>query len=282
MPLPLLAVPIAMGAASAGGAIFRASAAKKQAEAMMPEEYKRRLAELERREAAGTLGLTEVQRGMMETEGATSRAGLMADQRARQLQQAQSNAAIGGREFFLQDLASQTAQQQALSQQNKEIQQANEIARQQQEQQMLELQQRQADAEAARKAANRQLAADLLMAGVSTGVGAYGASQMQTGQQAAMKAMAAGDTGAASQAMLRAQYGSMAIGMAGSFGGAPRVSVPQVPVQPVPMGSTLTGGMSPAQNPMMTPNVPGPYGAPTIVGYQQMPDGTVMPVYGVR
>ena len=282
MPLPLLAVPIAMGAASAGGAIMSASAAKKQADAMMPDEYKRRLAELERREKAGTLGLTEIQRGMMEQEGASSRAGLMADQRARQLQQAQSNSAISGREFFLQDLSSQTAQQQALSQQNREIQQANELARQQQEQQMLELQQRQADSEAARKAANRQLAADLLMAGVGAGVGAYGAGQMQAGQTAAMKAMAAGDTGAAQKAMLTAQYGSMAMGMAGSLGGAPSAALPVVPGQQGTMGSTFRGPMSPAQNPMMTPNVPGPYGAPTIVGYQQMPDGSVMPVYGVR
>lgn len=59
MPLPLLALPIAMGVASAGGAIGQASAAKQQAKAMMPDEYKRRLRQLEKQEKGGGLGLTD-------------------------------------------------------------------------------------------------------------------------------------------------------------------------------------------------------------------------------
>jgi hypothetical protein len=183
MPLPLVAIPLALGAASAAGSIARASSAKKAAEASMPEEYKKRLKQLEQRERDDQLGLTEGQRAAMESQGAAQRAGMVADQQARQLQQAQANSAFTGRDLYMQDLAAQEAQQRAFSEQNRQIMQADIAAEERNQQMMLELQQRQADAEAARKMANRQLVGDLLMGAVTTGATAYGAKQMSDAQR---------------------------------------------------------------------------------------------------
>lgn len=183
MPLPALAIPIALGVASAGGAIARASAAKKAADASMPEEYKKRLAQLEQRERDDQLGLTQGQRAAMESQGTAQRAGMVADQQARQLQQAQANSAFTGRDLYLQDLASQEAQQRAFSEQNRQIMQADIAAEERNQQMLLELQQRQADAAAGRQMANRQLAADLLMGAATTGATAYSATQMADAQR---------------------------------------------------------------------------------------------------
>lgn len=216
MALPLLALPIAMGVASAGGAIAQSAAARKQAEALMPDAYKRRLGRLQQREAEGELGLTEGQRALMESTGAAQRAGAMADLQARQLQQAQANSAYTGRDLFLQDLAQQDAQRRAFTEQQRVITQADQEALARNEQQLLELQQRQADAEAARKMANRQLVGDLFGAAASTAGSIYGAQQMQTGYNQMMNAAAGSQQMRDAQAqMFQAQ---MAMQMAGAFG----------------------------------------------------------------
>ena len=72
----------------------------------------------------------------------------------------------------------------------------------------------------------------------------------------------------------------MAMSMAGAFGGG---QAPAMPVMPTPAPtptptSPPMGGMSPATNPMMSPVTANPFG-PAVVGYQQLPDGTVVPVY---
>jgi len=216
MALPLLALPIAMGAASAGSAIAQSAAARKQAEAMMPGAFQRRLNRLQAREAEGELGLTESQRALMESTGAAQRAGAMADLQARQLQQAQANSAYTGRDLFMQDLAQQDAQRRAFSEQQRIIAQADQEALARNEQQLLELQQRAADAEAARKMANRQLVADLFGAAASTAGTVYGAQQMQTGFNQMMNAAAGSQQMRDAQAQLFQAQAAMQ--MARAFG----------------------------------------------------------------
>lgn len=219
MALPLLALPIAMGVASAGGAVAQAAAARKQAEAQMPEAYKRRLRGLEQREAEGELGLSEAQRRTIESTGAAQRAGQMADLQARQLQQAQANSAISGRDLFMQDLASQDAQTRSFAQQQRVLAEADAAALRENQQMLLELQQRQADAEAGRKMANRQLAGDLFGAAATTAGSIYGAQQMQAGYNQMVGAAAGSQQMRDAQArMFQAQ---MAMQMAGAYG-APR------------------------------------------------------------
>jgi len=217
--LPLLALPIAMGVASAGGAVAQAAAARKQAEAQMPEAYKRRLRGLEQREAEGELGLSEAQRRTIESTGAAQRAGQMTDLQARQLQQAQANSAISGRDLFMQDLASQDAQTRSFAQQQRVLAEADAAALRENQQMLLELQQRQADAEAGRKMANRQLVGDLFGAAATTAGSIYGAQQMQAGYNQMVGAAAGSQQMRDAQArMFQAQ---MAMQMAGAYG-APR------------------------------------------------------------
>lgn len=216
MALPLLALPIAMGVASVGGAVAQAAAARKQAEAQFPEAYRRRLAGLEKREAEGELGLSEAQRRTIESTGAAQRAGQMADLQARQLQQAQANSAISGRDIFLQDLASQDAQSRSFAQQQRVLAEADAAALRENQQMLLELQQRQADAEAGRKMANRQLVGDLFGAAATTAGSIYGAQQMQAGYNQLVGAAAGSQRMRDAQAqMFQAQ---MAMQMAGAYG----------------------------------------------------------------
>lgn len=193
MALPAVAVPIAMGLASAGGAIFRASAAKKQAEAMMPKGFQAELDVLEARNRAGEMGLTEAQRGLLESDAAAQRAGLLSDQQARQMQQAQANAAFGGRELFLADVGAAEAQGNLMARQQRLIRQEDVRVEEENRQLLRELQQREADAEAARKMANRQLAADLFGVAASTAGSAYAAQQLSKSEQNLRKMMAEGN-----------------------------------------------------------------------------------------
>lgn len=265
MPLPALAIPIGMGIAAAGGAIARASAAKKQAEAMMPDAYRRRLEELEARERAGELGLTEPQRAMMETDAAAARAAVTADQRAQQLQRAQSQSAgFAGRDLFLSDIAQQQTQAQMLSQQQRAIDAANEQARQQQEMMLMELQQREADAEAGRKAANRQLVADLFGVAASTAGTAYTSTQMAKANTSMLDALARGDQTAARNAMNAQFYGQMGMQMASAFGPSPVAPAAPVPVVPYPAPGAIDPRFLPV-GPAPDPNRP--RGVPTLVGY---------------
>ena len=276
MPLPALAIPIGMGVAAAGGAIARASAARQQAAAMMPDDYRRRLEELQARERAGELGLTETQRGMMESDAAAARAAVAADQRAQQLQRAQSQSAgFAGRDLFLSDIAQQQTQAQMLSQQQREIDAANERARQQQEQQLLELQQREADAEAARRSANRQLVADLLGTAASTAGTAYTSAQMAKQQESMLAALARGDQTAARNALNAQFYGQMGMQMASAFGPAPAIpggsfGGPGMPAQQFPVSQAAP--FSPptaALGPVRGFQSAGQPGVPTLVGYDQ-------------
>jgi hypothetical protein len=261
MPLPLLALPIAMGAASAAGAIGQASAAKQQARAMMPDAYRRRLQELENANATGGLGLRDAERQQMEAQGVSSRAGLVAQQQAAQLQRASqaSGAALSGRDLFAQELAMQQSLSEQATREADAINRADMEARELQRQQMMELQQRQADSEAARKMANRQLIGDLAGAALTGAAGAYGASQMAGGYDQMVGAVAGSTRMRDAQADIF--RGQMAMQMAGAYGGGfPTMLTAPPPGQQLP----ATGG------PMQRP----------VIGYQRGPNGEMLPVYG--
>jgi hypothetical protein len=204
---------------------------------MMPEGYADRLAELERREQAGTLGLTEAQRQGMEQSASVARGGALADAQARQLQQAQmlsGQGAVSGRDLFLGELATQQAQAQMLTQQAQQIQAANERERLRQQQQLLELQQREASAAAARRSAGATLTADLLGTAATAGIGIGGAQAMQGAQTSYLEALAGGNQAGASSALVQMQNAQAAMQMVGAFGGgAPLPAMPpsQWPVE---------------------------------------------------
>lgn len=218
MALPAVAIPIALGAAQAIGAGFRAGAAGRQVDAMMSREQRDELRELERRRRSGNLGLTEAQRGMLESEAAGQRAGLLADQQARQLQQAQSNAGFSGREMFLQDVGAAQAQGDLMAQQARQIREADMQMEQQNEQMMRELRQRKLDQESARRAIAPTLAADITGVAAQTAANAVNSFQQQKAQADLMRAMEAGNT-AGSRAAAQQLYFLQGMNFARVYGG---------------------------------------------------------------
>lgn len=175
---------IAAAVASAAGAGSRAVAKRKQAKAMMPEAYKRRLYELRAMEEAGGLGLSPQQRALMQSEYAAQRAGLTGDAQARQLQQAQMMSGtrpMTGRDLFNLELANQETQRKAQDIQSRGLAEADIRARKEQEQLLLELEQRLASSEAAKKGVVYDLTGDILDLGAQTGLSVYGGNQMQKG-----------------------------------------------------------------------------------------------------
>lgn len=236
MPLPLLAIPIAAGIAGAAGATSRFAGARANANAMMPDAYADRLAELERLRAEDQFGLTNEQRGMYEQQGVVQRGAVTADTHAAQLQRAQAMAgsgAVSGRDLFLADLAAQQTQAGMMQAQSDRIQMADMQASAQMEQEYMELTQREASATAAKRAATANLIGGLAMAGARTGMGVAGANQYAQGTEAMLAAQAG--TTAAAQAQRQQQFGLMAMGMQSVYTGqaAPTQPVQAPQAQPV-------------------------------------------------
>jgi hypothetical protein len=187
---------------------------------------------------------------MMEAQGLASRAGLVAQQQAQQLQRASaaSGSALSGRDLFAQEMGMQDTLARAQTQEAAEIGRADRQAADAQRQQMMELQQRQADSEAARKMANRQLVGDLLGAAVGTGASIYGAQQMDEGFKGMVNAAAGSKESRDAQADIF--RGQMAMQMAGAFGGGgsggtgftPLLSPPTLPGNArITNGQSVTG-----------------------------------------
>lgn len=233
--LPLAILPAAAGVAGLASGIANFASARAEANAMMPEEYKNRLRQLRAQRDAGQMGLTEQQQGRMVGDMAAARGGMLADAQARQLQQGLAMAgggAVNARDMFLSEQANQQAQQQALAQQQQALLDADRIAAEQNRQQLMELAQREASADAARKQAAWGLVGDIAQTGAQVGAGMYGANKMgkaaeygiytQQGRTAAMQAqMAAG------------MLGAMGGPMAGAMSGAMMPAYQPVPAQPV-------------------------------------------------
>lgn len=106
---PFTLALIGVGAAKAGAGIAQgvgtARAAKKM---MLTEAEQKELAELERRQRTGELGLTEQERGRLEQQFLAEQAGAQRELEATALQQAAArglSGAVSGRELFLQEQA---------------------------------------------------------------------------------------------------------------------------------------------------------------------------------
>lgn len=122
------ALLIGAGALKAGAGIASgigtARAAKKM---MLTDAEKAQLAELERRQAEGKLGLSESQRATMEQRFLAEQAGAQRELEAAALQQASARGlggAVSGREVFLQEQAQASAERGMRQQQNVLLQQA--------------------------------------------------------------------------------------------------------------------------------------------------------------
>ena len=154
----------------------------------------------------------------------------MADAQARQLAQAQAMAGAApmtGRDFFLQEVAAQQVQQQALAAQEQQLRAADEAARAQNEQMLLELAQRDASMEAAKRQAGWTLGADLVKLGADAGLTAYGMSKLDEEEKALLELAGNEQLGGRYERAdelldearrARLAMGRMYIDMAGAFG----------------------------------------------------------------
>lgn len=276
--LPLAVLPLAAGAAQMAGAGLRAGGAFAEANAMFNDDMAARLADLQRRQQNNTLGLTDAERMGMENQAARQAGQQLANDQSRQLQQAQMLAGGGaftGREMFQNEIMTQENQAKLAIESRRQIIEANEREKVREEQMQMDLAQRQSDADAARRAARFNLGADIVKTGAMAGVGMAGANMFAKGSEQMLSA-AAGSQAARAAAMQMAQ-GQMALSMAGSITGQPmRMPAPAPAPALVP---APPGPMSPVTPPMMTPMSALPGATPTIVGYQQGADGTMLPIY---
>jgi hypothetical protein len=240
MAAPLVVLPLAAAGATAAGAGLRAGGAFAAANQMMPDAFRSQLADLEARERAGELGLTDTERLRMEQDAARRAGQALANDQSRQLQQAQmlsGGGAFTGREFFVNEMMTQENQARMAIEARRQMIEADERERRSEMATMMELQQRAADAAAARKQAGFNLAADIVTAGATAGLGIAGANQAARG--ATQMASATAGSRQAQQAAQQMMMGQMAMGMAGAYG-APMVmpapqpaAVPIAPAQPL-------------------------------------------------
>ena len=215
----MVAPLVIAGLAGAAGAGLRFGGQRAQAKAMFPEEWEDYLAQLE----GGDLGLTPAQRASMEAQHTAQRGGAMADAQQRQLQQAQSMAgsgAIGARDLFLNDLATQQAQGQMLNQQTQQIQSAEIAAEERNREMMMELQQRQASSDAAKKQAAWNLGVEVVSLGATTGLAALGQKSMTEASNKFVEAAAGQDRAAMQAAAMQAANAQMGLQLAGAYGAA--------------------------------------------------------------
>ena len=130
---PITAGLIALGGAQALGGIFQGIGAARAGKKMrLTEAEERELRELERRQAAGELGLTERERGGLEQRFLAEQAGAQREMEAAALQQAAARGAAGavsGREVFLQEMAEAQAERQVRQQQNLAVEEIDRAER---------------------------------------------------------------------------------------------------------------------------------------------------------
>ena len=214
----MVAPLVIAGLAAAAGAGMRAAGASAEADAIMPEEWREYLAELE----SGPLGLTPAQQAAMEADHTAMRGGAIADAQAHQLRQAALGSGAWGnaRDLFLQDLATQQAQSKMMNEQTKQIQAAEQAAQERNREMMMELQQRQASAEAAKKKAWLDAGADMFSIFGQLGQGVAAGNQMQAANDQVLEAAALGDAVGVAEAQERANRAQMEMYLA--YGYAPR------------------------------------------------------------
>jgi hypothetical protein len=238
MPLPLVAIPLAAAGTQLVKGIAQFAGDRAQAAGMMPDEYKRQLEDLNRRRAAGQMGLLESERSQLEQEGQMRRGAVMADAQQRQLQAAQmasGQRAGTGRDLFLAELGTQQMQAQMQEEQAREIAQMDRAERIKNEQLAMQLAQREASAEAARRQAGARLVGNIVGAGAQAGLGIAGVQAFQNAEQALLAATAGSEAARTAQRQLAGAQAAM--GMAAALGGTP-MPVPMTTAQPraVPPG----------------------------------------------
>jgi hypothetical protein len=183
MPALLTAALIAGGAAAASGIAKGVGEARAGKKMRLTDAEARELEELERRKAAGELGLDERQRGSIEQQFLAEQAGASRELEAAALQQAAArglSGSVSGREVFLQEQAEAGAKMAMRQEQNIAVQRASQAEARAEEARIdaMTMQQKKADAMRAQGIAN---AVSGGLAGVSAGAQMYG------GQQAAIE-----------------------------------------------------------------------------------------------
>ena len=253
-------------AAAAAGTGAKFAGERKQAKGMWPDEYERELAELQARQRVGQLGFTEEELGRREAKDQALRAGAVADARAAGRQTAQSMAAtgaIGGRELFLQEQAVQEGMAKMADDSAVRIAEENERREKANRNVIRQLVQREASAEAAKKAAGWSAAADVFKIGGTLGGAIWGSKAEASAQQDLLTAQAANDPAAIADAESRIQSAQMTMRMAGAYGGAP-VAQP-APAAAAPTATTPgTAQAAAPTEPVPTPGASGARTAPVV------------------
>lgn len=137
----------------------------------LTDEEQAELAELERRRAAGELGLTEAQAARLEQQYLMQQGGVRRQQQATALQQAAAAGPVSGRDVFLREQARGAGEAQMLQQQNLMRAQADAAAAAQQEQRLQQLRAQEKEVKAAMRSA---------VAGTVAGVLGAPVEQLQT------------------------------------------------------------------------------------------------------
>jgi len=163
--MALIAAGISAGTQAIGAGIKRRAAKKAAAEAFTEEEAER-LRQLQALQAAGQLGLTEEQAGVLEAQARTQQAAQARLSQAERLA-AQAARPTSARDVFLQQAASEAARQQAVIDEG--------LLRQQAEQQAAAAQQ----SEIQQLLQERARAAALEAGGTGEGIQALGAGSAQ-------------------------------------------------------------------------------------------------------
>jgi len=162
------AIGAAVGAGVSGaiGGISQAA----QSTALFNKEDKERLARLEALRASGQLGLTDNARTRIEADQMAQRGGIMRSLESQQvqgMQQLANRQALSGRELFLAQMAGQQAEVDLANDQARQINEQNMAVRQQQLQEIAQLEeQRRARKAGVRGGLTQALTAGALGAGV--------------------------------------------------------------------------------------------------------------------
>jgi hypothetical protein len=130
---PITLALIGTGALKAGAGIAQGiGTARAGKKLMLSEVEKKELAELEKRQRTGQLGLTEQERGALEQRFLAEQAGAQRELEATALQQAAArglSGAVSGRELFLQEQAQAVAETGMRQQQNVAVMEADRAER---------------------------------------------------------------------------------------------------------------------------------------------------------
>jgi hypothetical protein len=190
MTIPLAVLLGGAAAAKAGAGIAEGVGTRSAAKKILSPAEQAELDELERRRASGGLGLTEAQEAALRASQRSANAGALQDQQAAALQQASAMGAADGvdlRSIFLSRMAQEEAQLAAAQSQNEAVQQADAIARQEEQSRLAALRALRSQAAAMKAQGTAQI-----FSGGLAGVGEAASMGAQQAFAAEMQAAALG------------------------------------------------------------------------------------------